>query len=96
MSLLTGANVDTNTLATAAQKMQAPAGMVDHGAQLKIEIRGLDHSGSDQFRAALERHMGAGGAVGKPGAADNSQSLGHGIANRTTGRATVSLFSSRT
>jgi hypothetical protein len=80
--------VDSNTIAMAAQKMQAPAGAVDHGAQLKIEVRGLDHSGSDQFRAALERHMDAGGAAGKPGAADNSKSLGHAIAGRTAGLAT--------
>jgi hypothetical protein len=80
--------MDSNSIAKAAQQIQAPAGTADHGAQLKIEIRGLDHSGSDQFRAALEQHMGAGGAVGKPGAADNSKSLGNVIAGRTTGLAT--------
>jgi hypothetical protein len=75
----------------AARKLHAPADAADHGAQLKIEIRELDHSGSGQFRAALERHTeaaGAAGAVGKPGPAGNPNSLGHVIAGRTASLAT--------
>jgi hypothetical protein len=89
MSLTRGANVDSNTIAVAVKNSQAPAGGADHGAQLKIDIQGLDHGGSGQFRAALERHMGvgaAGGAAGPagPSPAGDSKSLGHVIAGKTT------------
>jgi hypothetical protein len=62
----------------AAPKVQA--GGADAGAQLKIDIQALDHSGSEQFRAALERQMNSGPAA-KGG---NGKSLGHVIAGRTT------------
>lgn len=80
--------MDSTTIAMAVQKLHAPAGAADHGAQLKIEIRELDHSGSDQFRAALERHMDTAGAHAKTGPAGNPDSLGHKIAERTTHLAT--------
>ncbi|MTV42016.1 type III secretion protein [Duganella radicis] len=68
-------------MAMAVPKTPAPAG---DGAQLKLEIQGLDHSGSEQFRAALDRQLGAAGGAGKPGPVGNSQSLGHVLAGRTT------------
>lgn len=85
--------MDPTNIATAAAKAPAPAGGADQGAQLKIDIHAQDHAGSDQFRAALERHMGVGGAGaaganGQPGPAGNSNSLGHVIAGRTSALAT--------
>jgi hypothetical protein len=82
--------VDSNTVAMAAKNLHAPAGAADHGAQLKIDIQGLDHGGSEQFRAALERQTGSGavGAAGQPGAAQHSKSLGNIIAGKTTELAT--------
>ena len=75
--------MDPHTIAMAAPKVPA----ADQGAQLKIEIQALDHGGSEQFRAALERHMGGAGAGAGPGPvpkADGAKSLGHAIAGRTT------------
>jgi hypothetical protein len=82
--------MDPNTMA-----MNAPApraGASDDGAQLRIEIQGLDHSGSDLFRAALDRHMAAGGIGGiggidggaPAGKGRGANSLGHALAGRTT------------
>jgi hypothetical protein len=76
--------MDPNTIA-----MSAPAtrtGGADHGAQLTIDIQGLDHSGSSQFRAALERQMAAGPAGGgaPAGKAHGGKSLGQVLAGRTT------------
>lgn len=86
--------MESNTIAMAAKNSQVPAGGADHGAQLKIDIQGLDHGGSDQFRAALERHTGVGNVAGGgaasaagPGQAENSKSLGHVIAGKATGLA---------
>lgn len=76
----------TDPIAMAASKMRVPADAADHGSQLKIEIQALDHSGSDQFRAALDRQMDAGGIAGiggKPGPGRENNSLGKAIVERT-------------
>jgi hypothetical protein len=88
--LLTGVNVEAKTLDIAVKTASDAAGKANHGAQLKIEIQGLDHSGSDQFRAMMERFAGGTGApaVGKAGGADNGKSLGNAIAGRASGLAT--------
>ena len=75
-----------DTVAMAASKVRPSADAPDHGAQLKIDIQALDHSGSDQFRAALERHMDAGGisgVCGKSGPGRESNSLGKAVVERT-------------
>ncbi|HVK95918.1 MAG TPA: EscI/YscI/HrpB family type III secretion system inner rod protein [Noviherbaspirillum sp.] len=83
--------MDTTTLAVAAVNGGAPAGGVEHGSHIKIDIQSLDHGDSAQFRAALERHMGGGGggvdAVGGPSGASGHKSLGGIIAERATGLA---------
>lgn len=78
--------MDPNTMAMAAPKTHAQSGAADHGAQLKIDIQGLDHGGSEQFRAALDRQIGAGhvGGAGPAGKAGGANSLGHALASRTT------------
>jgi hypothetical protein len=75
-------NPNTNAMGAPA----TGAGAADHGAQLTIDIQALDHSGSGQFRAALERHMGAGpsGGGAPAGKVRGANSLGHALAGRTT------------
>jgi hypothetical protein len=72
--------VDPTTMSMAAPKVQTQAGAAEHGVHLKLDIQALDHSGSEQFRSALERHTGV-AAAGKPASAN---SLGNVIAGRTT------------
>lgn len=55
----------------------------EQGAQLKIDIQALDHSGSEQFRAALDR-QGPGVGAGPAPKAGDPKSLGHAIAGRTS------------
>lgn len=83
--------MDPNTIATAMPGMRPPAGPAEFGAQLKIDIQGLDHGGGAQFRAALDRHAGGmGGVDGIPGAGakGGANSLGNALATRTTTLAT--------
>ncbi|SFV13947.1 EscI/YscI/HrpB family type III secretion system inner rod protein [Pseudoduganella namucuonensis] len=77
--------MELNTIAMNAPKMRAGGG-ADQGAQLKIDIQALDHSGSDQFRAALDRQggMGAAGGGAPAGKAGGANSLGRVLAGRTT------------
>lgn len=77
--------MELNTIAMNAPKMRA-GGAADQGAQLKIDIQALDHSGSDQFRAALDRQTGVGaaGAGGPAGKGGGANSLGRVLAGRTT------------
>lgn len=67
------------------QTSAMPAPKVQPGDQLSIDIQALDHSGSEQFRAALGRQSvpGAGPATGPAAKAGGVKSLGHEIAGRT-------------
>jgi hypothetical protein len=78
--------VDPTTMSMAAPKVQTQTGAAEHGVQLKLDIQALDHSGSEQFRAALDRHtgIGAGGAAGVADKPAGPNSLGNVIAGRTT------------
>lgn len=80
--------MNSTTIAMAAPNTNLSAGAVGDGVQPKIEILELDHSDSDQFRAALDRQMGAGDIVGKSDPARKSNSLGQVLATRATGLAT--------
>lgn len=81
--------MESNTSAMAATSGIGSAGGAKH-SNLSIDIQELDHSGSSQFRAALDRYMGGGahGAQGGAAKADDSNSLGKVIASKATGLAT--------
>ena len=65
------------------QTTAMPAPRVQPGDQLKLDIQALDHSGSEQFRAALGRQAGPAPAGPVPKAGE-PKSLGHVIAGRTS------------
>lgn len=78
--------MNSDIVAMAASKMRTSPDAPDSGRQFKIEIQALDHSGNDQFREALERHMnteGIAGVSGKSGPARESNSLGKAVVERT-------------
>lgn len=80
--------MDQKTTAMAAANINAPTGGAERGAHMNIDIQSLDHGDSAQFRMALERHMGGGGAADHHGGkGGDSNSLGSIIAGKATGLA---------